>query len=308
MKKTGDDMYYRDLAEKLYSLDTEVYETSGSELGKVFPGMRSISEKQIRKDMQKGDTDKIWDELTLIGNMIHIMEEGERKEAFQARYAELEQELDKLFGTEGALRSQISADFTDDRFGLHYKGEDQHIVICIARQCGAGGHEIGYRLAKRLGIAFYDRKLIDMLIDEKDEKFLGINGRDAYYIRESRVIEEIARAGDCVIVGRTSGHVTMVHNIPRLSVFIGAPLENRIRRKILITNKNRKEVLDLIKVTDKKRKTTYNYYTGKKWGSPADFDVCLNSACYGIEGTVDLLEQLVQLSLDGFLKERNETR
>ena len=51
-------------------------------------------------------------------------------------------------------------------------------------------------------------------------------------------------------------------------------------------------------LSDKRRKTSYDYYTGKKWGNPADFDICINSACYGIEGTVDLLEKLVKYSLE----------
>lgn len=51
------------------------------------------------------------------------------------------------------FRDQISRDFTKDHFGLMYKTEKNHIVVCIARETGAGGHEIGSRLAKRLGFS-----------------------------------------------------------------------------------------------------------------------------------------------------------
>ena len=50
MKPEGSNVSYRDLAERFYALDTEVYKASGSELGKVFPGPKHISEKQILKD------------------------------------------------------------------------------------------------------------------------------------------------------------------------------------------------------------------------------------------------------------------
>ena len=179
-----------------------------------------------------------------------------------------------------------------------YKTEQNHIVVCIARETGAGGHEIGSRLAERLGFSFYDDSVLDLMIDELDEKMPGIGGKDAHFIKQSRVIKSIAEAGDCVIVGRSCGHVLMTNNIPRLSVFIGAPYENRVRRKMLLNKQERREAEEFIRKTDKRRRTSYDYYTGKKCGNQADFDICINSACYGIEGTVDLLEKLVKYSLE----------
>lgn len=293
----GKNINYKELAERFYTLDTEVYAASGSELGKVFPGPKHISMRQILRDIEKQDTDKLKDELILIGNMIKIIQEkGGRYEEFFIRYNHLCDDVMALMDND-QMRDQISRDFTQDRFGLKYKKETDHIVVCIARQTGAGGNEIGRRLAKRLDCAFYDDSVLDLMIDELDGKMPGIGGRDEHYIKQSQVIREIAQAGDCVIVGRSCGHVLMTQNIPRLSVFISAPYENRVRRKMLINNQDRKETEDMIRRSDKRRKTSYDYYTGKKWGNPADFDICINSACYGIEGTVDLLEQLVKLAV-----------
>ena len=298
MKPEGSNVSYRDLAERFYALDTEVYKASGSELGKVFPGPKHISEKQILKDFEHDDTEKIKDELILIGNMIKIIQEnGGRYEEFFIRYEHLCKDIMDVLEDDG-FRDQITRDFTKDHFGLMYKTEQNHIVICIARETGAGGHEIGSRLAERLGFSFYDDSVLDLMIDELDEKMPGIGGKDAHFIKQSRVIKSIAEASDCVIVGRSCGHVLMTNNIPRLSVFIGAPYENRVRRKMLINDKGRKEAEEFIRKTEKRRRTSYDYYTGKKWGNPADFDICINSACYGIEGTVDLLEKLVKYSLE----------
>lgn len=298
MKPEGSNVSYRDLAERFYALDTEVYKASGSELGKVFPGPKHISEKQILKDFEHDDTEKIKDELILIGNMIKIIQEnGGRYEEFFIRYEHLCKDIMDVLEDDG-FRDQITRDFTKDHFGLMYKTEQNHIVICIARETGAGGHEIGSRLAERLGFSFYNDSVLDLMIDELDEKMPGIGGKDAHFIKQSRVIKSIAEASDCVIVGRSCGHVLMTNNIPRLSVFIGAPYENRVRRKMLINDQGRKEAEEFIRKTDKRRRTSYDYYTGKKWGNPADFDICINSACYGIEGTVDLLEKLVKYSLE----------
>ena len=298
MKPEGSNVSYRDLAERFYALDTEVYKASGSELGKVFPGPKHISEKQILKDFEHDDTEKIKDELILIGNMIKIIQEnGGRYEEFFIRYEHLCKDIMDVLEDDG-FRDQITRDFTKDHFGLMYKTEQNHIVICIARETGAGGHEIGSRLAERLGFSFYDDSVLDLIIDELDEKMPGIGVNDAHFIKQSRVIKSIAEASDCVIVGRSCGHVLMTNNIPRLSVFIGAPYENRVRRKMLINDQGRKEAEEFIRKTDKRRRTSYDYYTGKKWGNPADFDICINSACYGIEGTVDLLEKLVKYSLE----------
>ena len=298
MKPEGSNVSYRDLAERFYALDTEVYKASGSELGKVFPGPKHISEKQILKDFERDDTEKIKDELILIGNMIKIIQEnGGRYEEFFIRYEHLCKDIMDVLEDDG-FRDQITRDFTKDHFGLMYKTEQNHIVICIARETGAGGHEIGSRLAERLEFSFYDDSVLDLMIDELDEKMPGIGGKDAHFIKQSRVIKSIAEASDCVIVGRSCGHVLMTNNIPRLSVFIGAPYENRVRRKMLINDQGRKEAEEFIRKTDKRRRTSYDYYTGKKWGNPADFDICINSACYGIEGTVDLLEKLVKYSLE----------
>ena len=298
MKPEGSKVNYRELAERFYALDTEVYEASGSELGKVFPGPKHISEKQILKDFERENDEKIKDELILIGNMIKIIQErGGRYEEFFIRYQHLCKDVMDVMEDEG-FRDQISRDFTKDHFGLMYKTEKKHIVVCIARETGAGGHEIGSRLAKRLGFSFYDDSVLDLMIDELDEKMPGIGGKDAHFIKQSRVIKSIAEAGDCVIVGRSCGHVLMTNNVPRLSVFIGAPYENRVRRKMLLNDQDRREAEEFIRKTDKRRKTSYDYYTGKKWGNPADFDICINSACYGIEGTVDLLEKLVKYSLE----------
>ena len=127
MKLEGSKVNYQELAERFYTLDTEVYEASGSELGKVFPGPKHISVKQILKDFEREDTEKLKDELILIGNMIKIIEEnGGRYEELFIRYEHLCNDMMAVMEDDG-FRDQISKDFTKDRHGLMYKLSLIHI-------------------------------------------------------------------------------------------------------------------------------------------------------------------------------------
>ena len=52
----------------------------------------------------------------------------------------------------------------------------RQIVITVGRRYGSGGHEIGQKLAERLGIPFYDRELVELAAEKSgiDEGILGI--------------------------------------------------------------------------------------------------------------------------------------
>lgn len=43
---------------------------------------------------------------------------------------------------------------------------DGHLVICIGRQFGSGGHEIGQGLSEKLGIPFYDKEILKKAAEE----------------------------------------------------------------------------------------------------------------------------------------------
>ena len=42
----------------------------------------------------------------------------------------------------------------------------KHFVITISREYGSGGRLIGQALAERFGIDFYDKEIINMLMEE----------------------------------------------------------------------------------------------------------------------------------------------
>ena len=50
----------------------------------------------------------------------------------------------------------------------------------------------------------------------------------------------------------------------------------------------------MLKKLDRRHRTYYEFYTGRKWGSTVNYDLCINSASYGIDGSVQLIERIIQ--------------
>ena len=43
----------------------------------------------------------------------------------------------------------------------------------------------------------------------------------------------------------------------------------------------------------------YKFYTGRNWGKARNYDLCINSASYGIQGSVDLIMRMLKKDGDG---------
>lgn len=197
----------------------------------------------------------------------------------------------------------------------------KNIVITIGREYGSGGHEIGARLAEKLGIPFYDEELVDMaaeksgfcpeFLKKNDEKTPGIFARtsimsrgnayghmspeDELYINQTVIINELAEKGACVIVGRCADYV-LRERTNTLNIFLFAPLESRVLRKLALGSDGStdKEVRKKIIATDKQREKYYNFYTGEKWGNSRNYDVCIDTSKAGIDGSVDLIISFIE--------------
>lgn len=196
-----------------------------------------------------------------------------------------------------------------------------NLIITIGRQFGSGGREIGMRLAKELGIDFYDRKLITQaakksgfseelfeMMDKRATNSLlyslsmfggsGVNGMsltDQLYLTQANLIREFADKGSCVIVGRCADHI--LREYPnRFDFFISAPIETRLARikaspdREFEGNKNPQITLEKM---DKQRATYYNYYTGKVWGKADHYDLCINAGRVGIDNSVEALLRFI---------------
>ncbi|MBQ9730602.1 MAG: cytidylate kinase-like family protein [Bacilli bacterium] len=187
-------------------------------------------------------------------------------------------------------------------------------IITIGREYGSGGRFIAKLLAKRLGINYYDNELLTKIseksglaegfikqYDEKKETFFnsGINPitNDVslgckVFLAQFDAIKSIAEKESCIIVGRSADYI--LKDYPNvLSIFITAPMEDKIERATKYYNIDPKKAEKIIKKKNKQRKEYYEYYTDKLWGHSSSYDICINSKI-GVEACVDVLEAIVK--------------
>ena len=203
---------------------------------------------------------------------------------------------------------------------------DERTVITIGREFGSGGHEIGMKLAEKLGIKCYDKELLQVAAKEsglceelfasQDEKptnsFLYSLVMDTYslgyvdmpinhkvFLAQFDAIKKLAAKESCVIVGRCADYA--LEDDPfAVSVWIKASLDERIKRIKKLYELNDSKAADLIQKTDKKRASYYNYYSSKKWGEAKSYDLCIDSGLVGIDGAIELILKFIEL------KEKNQ--
>lgn len=198
-------------------------------------------------------------------------------------------------------------------------------IVTIGRQYGSGGREIGEKLAKRLAVPYYDRELLsraakesgfcEEMIENHDERptnsFLYNLVMDTYsfgynsssfvdmpishkiFLAQFDTIKKIAGEGACVIVGRCADYALADYE-NCVHIFIHADEEHRIKRIMERHNLPESKAKDMIVKKDKQRQSYYNYYSSKKWGRSDTYDLSINSARLGIDGTVNLLTQYVE--------------
>ena len=190
------------------------------------------------------------------------------------------------------------------------------LIITIGRQFGSGGHEIGEKLAKKLGIKFYDKELIKLIakqsglcekvLESYDEKptnsllysivmdiypsvmYTGPTIDQQIYQANYDTIRKLADGEPCVIVGRCADYILRDH--PELvSVFIHANSDFRAARIAEEYKLPDAKVRDLLVKTDKKRASYYNFQSEKQWGAASSYNLCIESSEVGIDGAVALI-------------------
>ena len=195
----------------------------------------------------------------------------------------------------------------------------ERIIISIGRQYGSGGREIGKRLAKEFNIDFYDKELITLaakesgfseeILKENDENhngsflyslvmgtYTGGNNlplNHKLFLAQFDTIKKLAEEKSCVIIGRCADYA-LEYNPNCVKVFIHADIDSRIKRAIEEYGVSPDKVEEVIKKTDKKRESYYNFYTGKKWGLMENYDITINSSFSGIDGAVRVIAELVK--------------
>ena len=185
---------------------------------------------------------------------------------------------------------------------------DEKFVITINREIGSGGCTIGRKLAEKLGVSFYNKTVLNQLVEhfeispEQIERIkarkknwwtelsemissapnLGfrdpnseITSRDLFE-KETEIIKQIADAESCVIAGRSGFYILRDHP-NKLSIYVHAPLEKRIARVMRKQNLSEEEARALIAKVDEGRDNYTKCFTGTSRYDVHNYDLVLNT-------------------------------
>lgn len=188
-------------------------------------------------------------------------------------------------------------------------------VITISRQYGSGGHAVGELIAEKLGIPFYDSKLIDLTaiatgytpeyVESHEQKLPNnlleklyidnyayaneaVPPNDKIFIAQTGVIRNIAAHESCVIVGRSANFILKGHE-NCFNVFVHADKEFRNQRLIRDYMVNPADTEKVMSKKDRERDNYSRHYTGKNWDDLSVYDMTVDTSLFGIEGTADMI-------------------
>ena len=207
---------------------------------------------------------------------------------------------------------------------------DNKIILTIGRQFGSGGREIGQRLAKELGIGYYDKELITVaaresglcedVFEKADERassglsyaftmgyssFMGgmftpyndILSNDGLFKIQSDAIRKLAETESCVLVGRCAGYIRR-GNTACFSFFIHSSGESRVQKTVERHGVTVEEAKNMMEKTDKSRAAYYNYYTNKTWGMASSYNFSIDVSVLGIDETVEFMKSFIERRLN----------
>ena len=205
--------------------------------------------------------------------------------------------------------------------------QDEKFVITINRELGSGGRTIGEKLAKRLGVPFYDQALIQQLKEnyglstEEIERLKGqqhnwwadfkrslklmpsyaapqyISGKSAVpdflitddiFQAETEILKGIADDGSCVIAGRSGFHIFRNHP-NHLSILIQASMDYRVSRLMNKQGITAEEARKIIKEVDEGRENYVRKYTGSSRYDTRNYQLVINVDDHSEDEIVDMI-------------------
>lgn len=195
----------------------------------------------------------------------------------------------------------------------------QHVIITIAREYGSGGHLLGEMLSKELGIKLYDKEFIHLVAEKsgineqyikKNEQsipsfwlkcILGKNSEqslerslssdDVLFVAESKIIQELAEKGPCIIVGRCADFV--LRDYPNLiKVFCYSDLKSACVRCVQEYGVSEEKAESEIKRINHNRIAHYEYYTGEKWGEPHHYNLMIDTGSIDLSVACNLIKSI----------------
>ena len=191
-------------------------------------------------------------------------------------------------------------------------------IITISREFGSGGRFIGEEVAKKLGIAYYDKNIINQIAEESGlspdyiqesaelspkkgilayalagRDITGKSVEDMVYEAQRKVILELAEKEPCVIIGRNADFILKDRD-DVLNVFIHGNMPEKMKRICQLYNVSEQDAVKMMTDTDKRRMTNYNFYTDQRWGKASNYTLCLNSSQLGYDKCEEIIMECVK--------------
>jgi cytidylate kinase len=200
-------------------------------------------------------------------------------------------------------------------------------VLTIAREYGSGGSDIGRKVAELLGWECMDKQIIERIAamgkvdhawaaraDEHaiawwervmksfrqggPESYTGEGAelavdRDTVQIFTASIIQEAAKVGNCVIIGRGAQCVLRRHpHVLRMLVY--APLNEKIAR-MKLRHPHEHDLPALLRRIDSERLHYARYYYDCDSADPRLYHITMNSTL-GVDTCAKMVAQIIQSS------------
>jgi cytidylate kinase len=183
-------------------------------------------------------------------------------------------------------------------------------VVTVEREYGCGGGEIACELAKRLGWKVWDhalteeiakvanvecatvercaervdstfQRLVKVFLRGSYERSIPLHGAepfdtDRFVAVGQQVMEKVAQAGNCVIVGRGAPYFLRLRG-DAFHVFLYAPHAEKLNRLVKI-GKSVKEADELLDTIDRDRITFVKRYFNADWPTRCLYHLMINTA------------------------------
>ncbi|MBQ3514016.1 MAG: cytidylate kinase-like family protein [Lachnospiraceae bacterium] len=190
------------------------------------------------------------------------------------------------------------------------------LIISIGREFGSGGHEIAQKLADYYHIPLLDHNLLDEIAAEKQLDVKNFHGLDEKKkkIGLSRTVrgfssspeenlsllqfdylrKKAAKGESFVIVGRCSEDVLKDYE-GLISIFILGDKKVKVKRVMELYDLSEYYAEKFLTEKDMKRKRYHNSFCEGKWGDSRNYDLSINSSKLGIEDTITMLIQYIDM-------------
>lgn len=206
---------------------------------------------------------------------------------------------------------------------------DNQYVITISHLLGCGGSCIGKQLSEELSIPFVDRQILKEVADylgvpeediEKREERLGslwdeffrmealsdpltpvgadfLPSDKELYKLESKYIEQIAKNGSAIILGRGGRYI--LRDFPNhFSVFVYADMKDRIKRVAEQNHVSEDASRKIIEKNDHERNAYMNSFTRLKWLDLRTYDLCINTSSVGTSNAVKIIKNCFEFKFN----------